>query len=253
MEHWDERTRLLLGEELYKKFSQKHILIAGLGGVGGYAAENIVRAGIEKITLIDFDTIKLSNLNRQLISLRTNVGKSKIFEWKNRLLQINPSVRVRVIDQFLNGDNIDSIFSDQHIDYVVDAIDSLQPKVDLITYCISKDIPLISSMGAGGRVDPSKVLVADISKTYGCPLAHKLRKRLHKRNIYTGFKAVFSYETPNKNAILHVNEQNKKTTVGTISYMPALFGTLAAAYLLHDLILKVKIIIHFLLKNHTSN
>ncbi len=238
MESWYDRTLLLVGEEGFEKLKSSRVLIAGLGGVGGYAAESIARAGIGKITLIDGDTVRLSNINRQLIALHSNVGNKKALEWKKRIADINPDAEVEIFDSFFTAQDFKDLLNREKFDFVIDAIDTLRPKIVLIATLHEKGIPFVSSMGTGGRTDVTKIKVDDISKTFNCPLARHLRKKLHKNGIYSGFKAVFSFEKPDKKTLLYVSEQNKKTTLGTISYMPAIFGMMAAgvaiSYLLEN-------------------
>ncbi len=230
------RTVLLVGEENFKKLQNTHVLIAGLGGVGGYAAEQIARAGIGKLTLIDADTINESNINRQLIALHSTVGKKKTDVFETRLKDINPGIIIHKKENFITYENIGEILDETQPDYVIDAIDTLMPKVNLIKECLSRNIPLVSSMGAGGRLNPEKIKIADISETYNCGLARMLRKRLHKFGIRTGFKAVFSSEKIERTVIIKEESKNKKTNVGTVSYMPAIFGMFCAAVVIQDLI-----------------
>ena len=232
---WQERTLLQLGKEKHDKLTQAHIFIVGLGGVGGACAESLVRAGIGELSILDADVISPSNINRQLIASQDNIGKKKIDLWKERLLAINPDLKLHTSDAFLTFENIDKLFP-QSIDYVADAIDTLNPKTSLIAYTIQQKVPLISSLGSGGKMDASQIQVADISKSYGCRFGRMVRKRLHKENIRSGFKVVFSPEhVPSE--ILHYteNEKNKKTTTGTISYMPILFGNFMAAEIIRVL------------------
>ena len=230
------RTVLLLGEEKFEKLQKAHVLIVGLGGVGGYAAEQIARTGIGKLTLIDSDIVNESNLNRQIIALHSTLGKNKTSILSNRLKDINPEISIQSENVFINEENIETVLQKTKPDYVIDAIDTLMPKVNLIKTCLKLNIPLVSSMGAGGRLNPEKVHISDISKTYNCGLARMLRKRLHKFNIRTGFKAVFSSEKVNRDVIIEEKSQNKKTNVGTVSYMPAIFGMFCASVVIQNLI-----------------
>ena len=236
MENWKDRTALLLGHKKLKKLEESHVLIVGLGGVGAYAAEQIARAGIGELTIVDSDKINPSNINRQLIALNSSINKNKTSLMQERLLDINPQLKLHVINEFVDESNVQDIVKSS-FDYVVDAIDTLTPKVDLITHCFKNNIPLISSMGAGGRLDPSKVQIADISETHNDNLARMIRKRLHKKAIYQGIKVVFSSEKADPNAILLTEgERNKKTTVGTISYMPAIFGNFISSVVIRGLL-----------------
>ncbi len=236
MENWKDRTLLLLGDKKLKQLEESHVLIVGLGGVGAYAAEQIVRSGIGELTIIDSDKVNPSNINRQLIALNSTINVAKTSLMQARLLDINPQLKLHVTNEFLDDSNIQDIVKNS-FDYVVDAIDTLTPKVDLINHCFKNDIPLISSMGAGGRLDPSKVQIADISDTFNDNLARMIRKRLHKIAIYQGIKVVFSSEKVDPSAIvLTEGERNKKTTVGTISYMPAIFGNFISSVVIRDLL-----------------
>lgn len=234
-ENWKERTELLLGKEKLIKLQDSKILIVGLGGVGAYAAEMLCRAGIGELYIIDADKIHPSNRNRQLLALKSNEGESKTELMKKRLLDINPDLKITAERVFINEEIIANILSDR-FDYIVDAIDSLNPKIFMIERALKENIPIISSMGAGGKTDPAKIQIADFKDTYNDKLARMLRKRMHKMGIFGGFKVVFSSEQTDPNAVKFVdNEKNKKTTVGTISYMPALFGCFMAAEILREI------------------
>lgn len=233
--HWLERTELLIGKEKLKALYSKHVLIVGLGGVGAYAAEQICRAGIGEMTIIDGDTIHLSNKNRQLPALDSSLGQPKAEYMSKRLLDINPELKLHVIQEYIRDERMKEILS-HHYDYVVDAIDTLSPKIFLIHDSLKNGLRLVSSMGAGGRVDPSKVKIADISESHNCPLAKILRKRLHRFGIRSGFKVVFSSEpVPDEAMVDCEGEPNKKSVVGTISYMPAIFGCFLASVVINDL------------------
>lgn len=233
---WLSRTELLLGKEQIERLQKAHILIAGIGGVGAYAAEMLARSGIGEITIVDADTVKPSNRNRQLIALSSTENQPKVEIMKQRMEDINPSITVNAIYEFMDKDKIPELLN-QHFNYVIDAIDSLTPKILLIAHSVNNKIPLISSMGAGGKMDPSKVQVSDISQSYQCRLARMVRKRLNKFDIKNGFNVVFSPEPTDKNHLLFVDDEpNKKTTLGTISYMPAIFGIMAASKVLRDLL-----------------
>jgi len=236
--YWLARTELLIGDKNIQKLSNAHVLIAGLGGVGGYAAEAIGRAGVGKMTIIDSDVVNPSNCNRQLLAMGSTLGKSKVELMAERLKDINPKLDLKQQNFYLKDEKISEILSGT-FDYVVDAIDTLSPKIFFIKNCIEKKHLLISSMGAGGRLDPSQVQVADIGDSYGCKFAQVVRKKLHGWNIRKGFKVVFSPEPVPKNVVvLTDNEANKKSTVGTISYMPAVFGLTVASVVIRDLIQK---------------
>jgi len=235
-EHWLERTELLLGKERLEKLKNAHILVVGLGGVGAYAAEMLCRAGIGKLTIIDADTVHASNRNRQLIALKSTEGKSKTHLVAERLLDINPKIVLISHEVFLSNQQTFKLLETK-FDYIVDAIDTLVPKMYLIQAALEREIPIISSMGSGGKMDPSQIQITDFSKTYNDKLARMLRKRMHKHGIRDGFKVVFSPEKTKKEAVKFVeNEENKKTTVGTISYMPPLFGSFMAAEIIREIV-----------------
>lgn len=232
---WLERTTLLLGQEKVAQLTSKHVLVVGLGGVGAYAAELIARAGIGKMTIVDGDIINDSNRNRQLPALCSNTGKSKALIMKERLMDINPKLSINALNQFIDENSFEDLLAAK-FDYVVDAIDTLSPKVALIRASIKSDTPIISSMGAGGKTDPTKVEIADISKSKYCNLARMVRKRLYKEGIRKGIPVIYSSEfVPKEYIIKTEGEQNKKTTVGTISYMPPMFGCYAASKVISDL------------------
>lgn len=234
--HWLERTELLLGTEQVAKLKNKHVLIVGLGGVGAYAAEQICRAGIGQMTIVDGDTIHLTNINRQLPALNSTIGLPKAEYLGKRLLDINPNLKLNIIQEYLRDDRMKEVLS-QHYDYVVDAIDTLSPKIFLIHDAFKNGLRVVSSMGSGGKLDPSKVEIADISESHNCPLARILRKRLHRLGIRTGIKVVYSPEEVPENATRPCEgEPNKKTTVGTISYMPPIFGCFIASVVVRDLL-----------------
>jgi tRNA threonylcarbamoyladenosine dehydratase len=237
MSNWTVRTELLTGSKGLNKLRESHVLVAGLGGVGSTAAEMICRAGIGNITIVDHDQVQASNLNRQLCALHSTIGKSKAEVVANRLLDINPALNLRVLPVYLKDETIPQTLSEIKYDYVIDAIDTLSPKFYLIYNCLQLKIPLVSSMGSGGKFDPTRIEVADISKTYNCKLAHYIRKKLHKHQIYKGFKAVFSDElTPEGAMVVTEGEINKRSMVGTISYMPVAFGCTCASVVIRDLL-----------------
>lgn len=235
--HWQERTELLIGAEGLAQLKKAHVIVVGLGGVGAYAAEQLARAGVGKLTIVDGDTIQPSNRNRQLLALKSTQGKAKAELMKARLLDINPEIEIHAIQEYLNNERLDEIIS-QKYDYVVDAIDTLSPKVYLIIQALKSGHRIVSSMGAGGKIDPTKVQIADISKTFNDRLARYIKKRIHKFGVYNGFQVVFSSElTKPESAIPVEGETNKKTTVGTISYMPAIFGSFLASLVIRDLLI----------------
>jgi len=236
MNEWLERTKLLTGEKKLEKLINANVLVIGLGGVGAYAAENICRAGVKSMTIIDGDSVDLTNKNRQLIALDSNIGKAKASLMKDRLTDINPDINLTVINEFIREESMIEILKSQPYDYVVDAIDTLAPKINLIYHSLQLGIPIVSSMGAGGKYDPTQIKISDISKSYNCNLARMLRKRLHKLKVYKGVKVVFSSEKVDKDSIVLSEEQNKRSNVGTISYMPPLFGCYCASAVINDLL-----------------
>ena len=225
---WQERTRMLVGERMLEHFARSRVAVVGVGGVGGYAAEMLVRAGVGHLVIMDSDDVSLSNKNRQLLALDSTVGKPKCDVLASRLLDINPALDIVVIKEYLETDKAGDYFSGMKIDFLVDAIDTLSPKLSLIKYCMDNSIPLVSSMGAGAKFDATKVRLADISKSYNCPLAYIVRKRLRHMGISKGFKVVFSEELPDRDAIVSQEDRNKKSQVGTVSYIPAVFGCVCA-------------------------
>jgi len=232
---WLSRTRLLTGTEKLISLREKHVLIAGLGGVGAMAAEQICRAGIGKMTIIDGDTVHTSNRNRQLPALLSTEGMAKSEVMAKRLLDINPDLELTVLHEYIKDERTIEIL-EKGFDFVVDAIDTLSPKVFLLYNCVHLGLPVVSSMGAGGKYDPMQVQVADIDESYNCKLAYYMRKRLHKMGVVKGFKVVFSPEVVDRSSVvLQEGESNKKSNVGTISYMPAVFGCFCASVVIRDL------------------
>ena len=228
MEAWKERTQLLVGPEGLERLFESSVAVIGLGGVGAYAAEMLCRAGVGHLILLDSDVVSESNKNRQLIALDSTIGKPKSAVLAERLKDINPDVRLTLINCYLEEGSIQQLLGEHKVDFLVDAIDTLAPKIALIKYCVESGIPHVSSMGAGAKFDATAVRLADLSKSYNCPLAYILRKKLRKVGISKGFKVVFSEELPRREAIVAVEERNKKSNVGTISYLPAVFGCVCA-------------------------
>ena len=235
MSDWLSRTELLLGEDVLNNLKASNVLVVGLGGVGAFAAEMICRAGVGKMTIVDGDSIHLSNRNRQLLAFKSTEGKSKAMLMAERLKDINPELDLTAVDEYLKDDKITEIL-DSGFSYVVDAIDTLSPKVFLIYNAILKKIPVVSSMGSGGKFDPERVSISDISETTNCTLARILRKRLHKLGIRDGVTAVYSPEVVDKKKVIVVTGmKNKASVVGTISYMPAAFGIACASVVIRDI------------------
>lgn len=232
---WQERTRQLVGEERLDFFCKARILVVGLGGVGGYAAEMLVRAGIGHLTLVDADLVQESNINRQLCALHSTRGLSKVEVLAARFRDINPNVSLDVLPLYLDEDTIPGILEHGRYNFVVDAIDTIAPKCALIMEARKRKIPIISSMGAGAKTDLTKIQYADLWKTYNCGLSKAVRTRLKQLGFKHRVPVVFSSQPADAKAIVPVNEQNKKSTTGTISYMPAVFGCYLAQYVLMKL------------------
>ena len=231
-----ERTELLLGGEKLAMLRRANVLVVGLGGVGAYAAEMIARAGVGRMTIADADTVNVSNINRQLVALHSTVGQPKAEVLAARLRDINPEIGLTVVNEYIRDERTYELLDSARFDYVVDAIDTLSPKLALILAALERGFPLVSSMGAGAKTDPTRLEIADISKTHHCPLAHMLRKRLHKAGVRSGFRAVFSPEPIREGAMIVCEEQNKKSNVGTISYIPAMFGIGCASVVIRGII-----------------
>ncbi|MCI6493830.1 MAG: tRNA threonylcarbamoyladenosine dehydratase [Bacteroidales bacterium] len=225
---WLERSRMLVGDDMLGKFADSTVAVIGVGGVGGYAAEMIVRAGIGHLIILDSDDVAESNKNRQLLALDSTIGRPKCEVLSERLKDINPELDLTVIQDYFEPEKADELLGGRKIDFLVDAIDTLSPKLALIKYCIDNGIPLVSSMGAGAKFDATRVRLADVSKSYNCPLAYIVRKRLRHMGISKGFKVVFSEELPDRDSIVPCQDRNKKSQVGTISYIPAVFGCVCA-------------------------
>ncbi|WP_374362421.1 ThiF family adenylyltransferase [Cloacibacterium sp.] len=234
---WLQRSELLIKNEGIEKLKNANVLVVGLGGVGSFAAEFLARAGVGNLTIVDGDTVDITNVNRQLPALHSTVGKNKVEVVAERILDINPEVQLIPINEFLSPERMDEMLENNKFDYVLDCIDSVSPKLALIKACRRRKIKIVSSMGAGGKMDPSKVMVRDLSKTNNCYLAKQIRKRLKKEGITKGFRCVFSTEIQNEDSLKLTDGSNfKKSFYGTISYMPALFGLNAAAEVINYLV-----------------
>lgn len=236
MEDWKQRTRLLLGEEKMERLQQAHVLVVGLGGVGAYAAEMICRAGVGRMTIVDADTVQPTNINRQLPALHSTMGREKAEVLAVRFKDINPDIQLTVLPVFLKDDNIPELLDATRYDFVVDAIDTLAPKCYLIAEALKRHIKIVSSMGAGAKSDITQIRFADIWDTYHCGLSKAVRKRLQKLGVKRKLPVVFSTEQADPKAVLLTeDEQNKKSTCGTVSYMPAVFGCYLAEYVIKRL------------------
>lgn len=232
---WLERTVLLLGEPRVAALRDKHVLVAGLGGVGAYAAEMICRGGVGRMTIVDGDTVQRGNRNRQLPALASTEGRAKAAVMAERLRDIDPALQLAVIGEYIRDERLEEVVAGPY-DYVVDAIDTLSPKVFLINTAVRHGIRVVSSLGAGGKVDPSQVRIDDISRSHHCRLGKMLRKRLHRLGIREGVTVVYSPEEVDRGAIRATEEEvNKKTIVGTISYLPPIFGCYCASVVLRAL------------------
>ncbi len=235
---WLGRTTLLIGEEKIRMLNEKHVMVVGMGGVGSFAAEFICRSGIGTMTIIDGDVVDPTNRNRQLPALSTNHGVAKADIMEERLLAINPELKIKVIKEFITPENVERLLLEKP-DYIIDAIDSVTPKLTFLKLAYKSKIPIVSSMGAGAKLDPTQIKVVDISKTIVCPFAQQVRKMLKKENIYKGIKCVFSPEMPIWDSVMLTDGKNyKKSAYGTISYLPATFGAVAASVVIRDFIKK---------------
>lgn len=234
--YWMNRTALLLGEENILKLHSKNVLVVGLGRVGGICAEMIARAGVGKITIVDGDVVDLSNCNRQLAALHSNVSMYKAQVMAERIRDINPAIELQLLTDFLEKDKTITVVENGHFDYGVDCIDTFTPKVWLLKTCVDRNVPIVSSLGAGGRVDPRQVQVADIADSYNCKLARYVRKRLYAAGVTTGVKVVFSHEDIDLNKVVVTEKAYpKKSIIGTVSYMPAIVGCITASVVIRDL------------------
>lgn len=218
-----DRLEIILNEKI-NLIKNKSILIIGLGGVGSYALETLVRSGIENITIVDSDVIDITNLNRQLMSLNSNIGKSKVSVWKERIKDINPNCKIDAINKFITKDNLSILFNKKY-DYVIDACDTLETKKELIKYCLNNKIKIISSMGMGNRLDSTKIKITTLDKTSYDPLAKKLRTLFKKENISLKVKVICSFEQP-----------KKAKKIGSIAHVVATSGLLITNYIINDII-----------------
>lgn len=233
---WLERTELLFGKEKLEKLKQANILVVGLGGVGSYAAEQLCRAGIGKLTIVDADVVEPSNRNRQLPAMVSTTGVPKSEILARRFLDINPDLKLTVINEYIQNERIIDLLRSESFDYVVDAIDTLSPKAFLIFHAVELGLKVVSSLGAGGKSDPQKIHISDISKSYNCKLGRMLRKRLSRLGVKEGVQVVFSSEEITGKVFRIEDGQNKKTTVGTISYMPPIFGCFLSSVVIRGII-----------------
>lgn len=234
-ETWNNRTRRLLGDERVKRLRNASVLIVGVGGVGGYAAEMLTRTGVGKLTLVDADNVAESNINRQLIALESTVGEPKSLLYAERFHDINPEAEIVSHVEFLSPDNVEQIFNGNIFDYVIDAIDTVAPKVALIEFCLRHSIPIISSMGAGGRVDPTKIGYFNIWETREDGLAKAVRRKMRSIGLRKNLKVVASTEKPCSHSLIHINTANKRSSYGTIATIPSIFGIYLANHVIRSL------------------
>ena len=236
-----QRTRLLIGDDGLQNLSEKHILIAGIGGVGSFAAEAIARSGIGEITLLDHDDVSASNINRQLFALHSTVDQAKVEVAKSRLQDINPAIKLNISKTFISPDNIEERLKQTHYDFIIDCIDSIACKASLVHIAQQFNIPIISAMGAGGRLDPTKVEISSLHKTHRCPLAREMRRQLRKLHGELKYPVVFSTEIPKKGSehqpVGNPENPGKSRSVnGTISYLPGQYGLMMAGYVIQHLV-----------------
>lgn len=233
---WQQRTELLLGEDKMLRLRNSHVLVVGLGGVGAYAAEMICRAGVGQMTIVDADTVQPSNINRQLPALHSTLGRSKAEVLAERFKDINPDLKLNVLSEYLKDERIPELLDSAEFDFVIDAIDTVAPKCYLIYNALQRHLPIVSSMGAGAKSDITQIRFADLWETYHCGLSKAVRKRLQKMGMKRKLPVVFSTEQANADAVILVDdEKNKKSTAGTVSYMPAVFGCYLAEYVIRKL------------------
>lgn len=236
MNNWQERTELLLGTDKMDRIRKAHVLVVGLGGVGAYAAEMVCRAGVGKMTIVDADIVQPSNINRQLAALHSTMGQEKARILENRYKDINPELELTVLCDYLKDENIPALLDSARFDFIIDAIDTISPKCFLIYEAMKRRIRIVSSMGAGAKSDITQVRFSDLWDTYHCGLSKAVRKRLQKMGMKRKLPVVFSTEQADPKAVLLTdNERNKKSTCGTVSYMPAVFGCYLAEYVIKRL------------------
>ena len=233
---WQQRTELLLGKDKTERLRRAHVLVVGLGGVGAYAAEMLCRAGVGQLTLVDADTVQPSNINRQLPALHSTLGQTKAEVLAARFRDINPDIQLKVLPVYLKDEAIPALLDSARFDFIVDAIDTVAPKCYLIYHALQRGLKIVSSMGAGAKKDITQIRFADLWESYHCGLSKAVRKRLQKMGMKRKLPVVFSTEQADPEAVMLVDgEQNKKSTAGTVSYMPAVFGCYLAEYVIRKL------------------
>lgn len=232
------RTQILLGDAPINHLRKQHILVAGIGGVGGYVAENLARSGIGQLTLLDRDVVAMSNINRQIVALHSTVGEKKTQIMKARIADIDPSITVNVIDDFMSVETAESVVLSNQYDFIADCIDTIACKAQLVVEAQKHNIPIVSAMGAGNCIDASKARIARLDKTQGCPLAREMRRRLRELKASLKYPVVYTNENRRKPHVENITSSgyNEKATNGTIAYMPAVFGVLLAGEIIHQLL-----------------
>lgn len=229
-ESWDSRTRTLLGDDAMERLGNASVAVVGVGGVGGYAVETLARSGVGRLTLVDADNVAQSNINRQIIALRSSVGQPKAMLLAERCRDINPDIEVEAKVAFLSEENVAEMVGNP--DFVIDAIDTVAPKMALIRCCMERKIRIISSMGAGGRIDPTKIGYCDIRETREDGLARAVRQRLKKMGLRGKLDVVASSEAPRRHSVIELDERNKRSSFGTIMSIPAIFGIMLANHVI---------------------
>lgn len=237
-ENWDSRTRRLTGEAGADALAHLRVLVVGVGGVGGYAVEMLARSGVGSLTLVDADAVSASNLNRQIIALRDDIGKPKVALFRSRIRAINPAARVEAIEEFLTPEGVGPLL-DRGFDYVIDAIDTVAPKVALLAECLRRRIPVVSSMGAGGRLDPARVGYRDLWETREDGLARAVRQRLKRLGLRRPLTVVASDEPPRPSAVIGLDQPNKRSSYGTLATIPSMFGILLASHVINRCLSKL--------------
>lgn len=231
---WDSRTRLLIGDTGAERLARARVFVAGVGGVGGYAAEMLARSGVGHLTLVDADVVSVSNLNRQIIATIPTLGHPKTELFAQRFHDINPDLTVKSVCDFITPENTQELLEGDY-DFVVDAIDTVAPKVVLIAHCLRNGIRIVSSMGAGGRTDPSKVGLCDLWETRDDGLARAVRQRLKKLGLHKPLRVAASTEPPHTSSVIQLDERNKRSSYGTIATIPSLFGIFLASHVINTL------------------
>lgn len=232
---WDDRTRLLVGDDGAARLDAARVLVAGVGGVGGYAAEMLARTGVGHLTLVDSDSVAVSNINRQLIATTRTVGLPKVDLFMARFKEINPAISVTPLLEYITPDNVERLL-EPGFDFVIDAIDTVAPKVALLSHCLRYRVPVVSSMGAGGRLHPERVGYFDLWETREDGLARAVRQRLKQAGLRRPLKTVASTEAPRRASVIELDERNKRSSYGTVAPVPAAFGILLASHVINKLI-----------------